>query len=297
MSNFLNPGQLVFGSTKAWFCGNDGNTYELTSQSGGSWFPSYGKNFTYTGEYVIVPEGDSGDWKVKFLTSGTFTATDALLIDVFAVGGGGGGGAPFKGPTYYYGGGGGGGGYTTTQKSVYLEKDKSYEIVIGDGGAAGNNGGNSTGFNITGNGGNAPIYADGYHINGGNGGSGGGAGSSDIYSTSSTTATVGASDGNTASNSHNLITGGTGQGSTTREFGEESGDLYAGGGGGGAGRQYSGIGDNPGKVGGDGGGGTGAEYNYASTVGTVNLGGGGGGGSYVSSNNRPGAAGGSGIKS
>ena len=78
----------MIGTSKAWFCGNDGSVYELTGQ-GGSWFPSYGKNFTYTGEYVIVPEGDSGDWKVKFLTSGTFTATDALLIDVFAVGGGG----------------------------------------------------------------------------------------------------------------------------------------------------------------------------------------------------------------
>ena len=80
----------MIGTSKAWFCGQDGSVYELTGQ-GGQFFPVYGENFTYTGEYIIVPEGDSGDWKVKFLTSGTFTATDALLIDMFAVGGGGGG--------------------------------------------------------------------------------------------------------------------------------------------------------------------------------------------------------------
>ena len=105
----------MIGTSKAWFCGMDGTAYELTGQ-GGSWFPSYGKNFTYTGEYQIVPEGDSGDWKVKFLTSGTFTATDALLIDVFAVGGGasGGGGSEMTNAAP-----GGGSGYTKTEKSSW----------------------------------------------------------------------------------------------------------------------------------------------------------------------------------
>ena len=208
----------------------DGETYELTSQ-GGSWFPQYGKNFTYTGDYIIVPE-DENNWRVKFLTSGTFTATDALLIDVFLVGGGGGG---YTKTSNSYGGGGGG--YTKTEKSLYLEKDKSYEIVIGDGGAASSNGGISSAFNITCSGGLGAT-----NNNGGNGGSGGGAG------LPSGNGGDGGSDGSNGS-STTKGNGGTGQGITTREFGESTGDLYAGGG---AGGSYIG---NAGK-GGDGGGGT-----------------------------------------
>ena len=265
----INPGQIIVGQTKVWFCGGDGETYELTSQGGGSWFPSYGKNFTYTGEYQIVPEGDSGDWKVKFLTSGTFTATDALLIDVFAVGGGGGGGTKDS-----YGGSGGGGGRTTTQSSVYLEKGKEYEIIIGSGGAIANNGGTTSGFNISALYGecgksHGTVYYNTTECDGGNGGSGGGA-----YETSYTTgnsygsATAGASDGNSAKNTeYDYGKGGTGQGSTTREFGESSGDLYSGGGGGGSERDTSTY-----SKGGSGGGG---DYTYP---GTDYLGGGGGGG-------------------
>ena len=53
--------------------------------------PVYGTGFTYTGNYQIISEDDSGNWKIKFLTSGTFTAMNDVLIDIFAVGGGGGG--------------------------------------------------------------------------------------------------------------------------------------------------------------------------------------------------------------
>ena len=50
----------------------------------------YGTDFTYTGNYQIISEDDSGNWKIKFLTSGTFTAMNDVLIDIFAVGGSGG---------------------------------------------------------------------------------------------------------------------------------------------------------------------------------------------------------------
>ena len=53
--------------------------------------PVYGTDFTYTGNYQIILEDDSGNWKIKFLTSGTFTAMNDVLIDIFAVGGGSGG--------------------------------------------------------------------------------------------------------------------------------------------------------------------------------------------------------------
>ena len=51
--------------------------------------PVYGTDFTYTGNYQIISEDDSGNWKIKFLTSGIFTAMNDVLIDIFAVGGGG----------------------------------------------------------------------------------------------------------------------------------------------------------------------------------------------------------------
>ena len=54
--------------------------------------PVYGTDFTYTGNYQIISEDDSGNWKIKFLTSGTFTAMNDVLIDIFAVGGAGAGG-------------------------------------------------------------------------------------------------------------------------------------------------------------------------------------------------------------
>ena len=52
--------------------------------------PVYGTDFTYTGNYQIISEDDSGNWKIKFLISGTFTAMNDVLIDIFAVGGGSG---------------------------------------------------------------------------------------------------------------------------------------------------------------------------------------------------------------
>ena len=52
--------------------------------------PVYGKDFTYTGEYLLIDDND-GNWRLKFLTSGTFIPLTDIMIDVFLVGGGGGG--------------------------------------------------------------------------------------------------------------------------------------------------------------------------------------------------------------
>ena len=62
----------------------------LTRRGGGAWVGI--PNFTYTGTYETVDDGD-GNWRIKFLTSGIFTLLKPkqLLIDVFCVGGGGGG--------------------------------------------------------------------------------------------------------------------------------------------------------------------------------------------------------------
>lgn len=214
-------------------------------------------SYTYTGSSTLVNDGN-GLYRIKFLTSGTFTPGKNMKIDAFLVGGGGGGG--------WDGGGGGGGGRTKTQ-STNLGKDTGYPIVIGAGGAGaggaggGGTGGTSSAFGITatGGGGGAKDVAGSGGSNGG--GSNGGVGGSN---------------------------GSPGQGTTTREFGETSGALYAGGGGGGG--DYGGAGG----AGGGGAGGFG-DY-YPATSGAQNSGGGGGGGGYSSSYvGGGGGVGGSGI--
>lgn len=207
--------------------------------------------FTYTGDYTIVDDSDNpisdfanwkNNWKIRFLTSGTLTFTNLNGaeggIDVFLVGGGA-AGATGSGTCH-----GGGGGYTLITKNVSLQKNTPYEIVIGAGGnAAAAQGGDTSAFSYTAAGGKNP-----------DGGSGGGKGG-----TSSTNGGNGASDGGTAH--------GTGQGTTTREFGEEAGTLYSPGGGGGG---------RPSGTGGEGGGGDGS-YDGAAGNGAENKGAGGGG--------------------
>lgn len=230
-------------------------------------------DFTYTGSYKITDDSGNeisvtqGNWMIRFLTSGTLTFS-ALNgadkgIDVFCVGGGA-GGQINEGSGYGTMRPGGGGGYTTTTKKVAIKENTSYPVVIGAGsayvgyvklGSYGNNGGNTSAFGCTANGGKAALSAAGGSP-GGNGGSGGGS----------------AGGGNGGSNGGNgggaSSSQGRGQGTTTRAFGESSGELFAGGGAGGT------------ASGGSGGGGSG------SSSGTANTGGGGAGG---------GGAGGSGI--
>lgn len=249
--------------------------------------------YTYTGESELIDDED-GNWRIKFITSGTLTftslGTSSNAIDVFLVGGGGAGGGSGTGNV---GGGGGAGGKTMTYKGDSVEVNKSYSIVIGNGGigksgAVGGTGGTSSAFGHSvagGTGGGITAQSTGGAGGaGGNGGSGGGRGGtnwSDSTGLWGSAGENGASDGGTPTN------GGTGQYTTTREFGESTGTLYAGGGGGGGSLNY-GAGS-----GGAGGGGAGGLNTTLPTAGTANLGGGGGGGSQYRS--QAGGNGGTGI--
>ena len=267
-------------------------------------------SYTYTGQSQLIDDGD-GNWRIKFITSGTLTFNDlgngSSGVDIFLVGGGGGGGSTrtqairgsFGKHSNSWGtydgayinrndGGGGGGGYTKTMTNISMAASTSYNIVIGAGGAAGSGdnasgsaGGTTQISNIT----DASVSggSGGTYETGGNGGSGGGASAyhkqwTVIPCTANKRACLSVSDeytNATAGASNGGSSSGTGQGRTTREFGSSTGTLYAGGGGGGAENNTSGSN----AAGGSGGGGAGH------TAGAANTGGGGGGGS----------AGGSGI--
>ncbi|MGM9587245.1 MAG: glycine-rich domain-containing protein [Candidatus Limivicinus sp.] len=239
-------------------------------------------SFTYTGSYKVVDDDDIeisstlGNWKIRFLTSGTLTFTSLNGaengIDVFLVGGGGGGGGYCSGGLD---GAGGGGGYTKTSKGVSVNTDASYSISIGAGGAAvggntaGISGGETSAFGVIANGGGGGAWYGGGGPS--DGGSGGGAGNAD-----GETGGNGGSDGGDGGAGKG--SGSKGQGTTTREFGESTGKLYAGGGGG---AWY-----------GSGGEGGGAAYGESADA---NTGGGGGGGYSSGSTSANGGAGGSGI--
>ena len=168
--------------------------------------------FTYTGDYEIVNDSDEpitvsqDNWKIRFLTSGTLTFTNLNGaengIDVFLVGGGG-NGETIRGAR------GGGGGYTKTVKGVSIAIATPYTVTIGA------SSGTSSAFGASANG-----------ASGADGGSGGGGGGS----SSGTSGNGGSNGGNGTAG--NVSNGGTGQGTTTREFGESTGKLYSGGGGG-----------------------------------------------------------------
>lgn len=258
---------------------------------GGISAPIIGKDFNWTGgdgAYQVLDDGDK-NWRIKFLSSGTFTPLKNMTIDVFCVGGGGSGGLSMGGSAtnYLAAGTGGGGGYTTTSKSIVLTANTEYPVVIGAGGVGptaindssesdGTNGGETSGFGVSAMGGYGgkkrgnTSYATTYR--GGNGGSGGGG-------CDKNRGYNGGSDGSDGF-CGSYDTKGIGQGTTTREFGESTGDLYAGGGGAGAGTTSS----QPGAGGAGGGGsGCGAGTNLSTTSpnpsinGEENTGGGGGG--------------------
>lgn len=132
----------------------------------------------YTGDCSIHDDGN-GNWRIKFLTSGILTLKRNITIDLFLVGGGGGG--SIGGPARFgctaagecYGGGAGGGGYTNTYLNQSIESG-TYDLVIGSGGAAANDGklsyfGNSSKYFANGG-------KKGNGRTGGAGGSGGGGG-------------------------------------------------------------------------------------------------------------------------
>lgn len=221
--------------------------------------------FTFTGTYALIDDGD-GNWRIRFLTSGTLIFTKRnITVDAFGVGGGGSGGR--GGATNY--GSGGGGGYTSMLSGLVLSSGIPYSVVIGAGGttpaigSSGNLGGTTSLMHddvvlTQAFGGHGGIYNGTVTYPFSAGGSGGSRASYGVN---------GGSDGSTP------VSGGIGQGTTTREFGEPDGDLYAAGGGGAVyntGRLFGGE-----VGGGDGGSITPA---YAPTGGLDNTGSGGGGG-------------------
>lgn len=229
--------------------------------------------FTYTGKYNIRKDG-----VVELLTSGTIVFLEPKVIDLFMVGGGGGGG-DFTGSASDSALGGGGGGYTRTVRRVNVNANTNIPVTVGAGGAVNSDGGSTAfGTEYTVNGGKTAVRYSSMNatrLKGGFGGSGGGGA---VISNSDYGA--GGYDGNDGEAGYGLsnIYGGTGQRTTTKEFGEVTGKLYAGGGGGGRYIAGSTFVISPG---GSGGGGSGAcghgSDGQAAAAGVANTGGGGGG--------------------
>ena len=250
--------------------------------------------FTYTGTYNVREDG-----VVELLTSGTIVFLNPVTIDLFLVGGGGAGGSDAK--NTIVGCGGGGGGYTKTEKNFAVSANTEYAVVVGAGAEASRTvdrpvSGSTSFGNITVAGGKSVSLnrsSTDYTL-GADGGSGGGGGR---YSKS--TGGAGGSDGGDGEfGSGSAQTPARGQGSTTREFGEPTGKLYAGGGGGGTYIQAQSPVYALGGAGGGGAGawGAGANKTQAAGSGGANTGGGGGGGVGVGGvANIIGGSGGSGI--
>lgn len=218
--------------------------------------------YTYSGSHEKIDDG-SGNWRIKFKSSGTLVFTNLGKwdgkLDVFLVGGGCAGGSGYWDAGNGYGKAGCGG-YTTTQKSVQSAANTSYNIVIGAGGqSAFAPGGNTYAFDVAAGGGTKLI-----------GGSGGGAyGNGAVNNGGSNGGNGDPQDAANIGIDH-WSSPGRGQGRTTREFGEPTGTLYAGGGGAGGNGSAQ-------ALGGAGGGGNGAWNGHQPTSGAANTGGGGGG--------------------
>lgn len=250
----------------------------------------------FTGNHAIF--GDEVEGRIELYESGDLTLYPGTY-DLFLVGGGGsgifGGYDSPEQSAWHTGLGGGGSGYTETFIGEKVDRIINVECVVGAGGAVNTTANNqanlgsstylkfSTGSMKEAEGGgnyNSSPYVQ--SENGQNGGSGGGAGMGD-----GSTGGVGGSDGSNGGNSPYGPTGGIGQGTTTKAFGEDSQTLYAGGGGG------------PGLQGGSGGGGRGAKGsqsgNTSATSGTPNTGSGGGAGYKNARYNLSAGAGGSGL--
>ena len=238
-------------------------------------YATYDDLFTYNESYNVVDDG-FGNWRIKLLNSGTLAVNGNATVDIFVVGGGGASDA-ISGTGRRAGGGGG---YTTTLLNSSLTSETNYLVVVGAGGSTAGAAGGTSSFEsdigaLASAAGGSPAKS---YTTGGAGGSGGGG----CGGTSQTNSGgVGGSNGSAGEAGNG--TGGTGCGTNggcwiknagetaqnctnTREFCEETGDLYSGGGGGiGSGSATVGV------SGGEGGGGTGG------SDGTPNTGGGGGG--------------------
>lgn len=237
-------------------------------------------DFTYTGAKVWVDDGDE-NWRLKFTSSGTLTLKKKIIIDVWLLGGGAGGGNANG-----YASGGGGGGARTAQVNTATLQKGTYVVTIGAGGGTQAAGGITSfvgaGYNWAVLGGTA-ITA-GSEIKGTSGGSGGGTGDGGYG---------GSNGGNGGAGTGGA--GGIGQGTTTREFGDSSLSLCAGGGGGGGGKDTSAAAPGLGGAGGGNGGDRSGGNGYSASANTGGGGGGGGRGKYNYSAGGVGGSGGSGL--
>jgi hypothetical protein len=257
-----------------------------------------------TGGDIIVTSG--GYTYHAFLTSGTFTPSQALTCDYLVIAGGGGGGKlDFRG-----GGGGGAGGLRSTvqatggggslESALSLSSGVGYTVTIGAGGAGGKavggeaaatSGSNSVFSTITSTGGGFGCDQNTNAASGGSGGGGGGAGGSTAAGTGTTNqgraggagyasfAAGGGGGANTAGVAAvNTVAGAGGAGVNLSTWAGATStgvsNVYAGGGGGNfSNYEFSGTSG----AGGAGGGGAGAVTTGVGTSGTANTGGGGGG--------------------
>ena len=218
-------------------------------------------SFTYNGSYRTEMIGDY--WYIFFLTSGTLRMDYSKTADLYLHGGGGGGSNSGYNSS---GGSGGGGGWLESHFGISVNAGTAYDIVIGDGGAAGRPGATSGGKGGT-------SSAFGKSVEGGNGGTYMG-----------NPGTGGSGNGGSRSSAVGGIAG-DGESNTTYAFNDSSLGLLYGGGGAGGGPEYGANGQ-PGKP-----------YGGAGTTSAVANTGAGGGGAHFSSSEtgQKGGAGGSGI--
>lgn len=240
-------------------------------------------DYTFTGSATWVSDGGAA-YRLKFLTSGTLITKKNIIVDVWFLGGGAGGGN--SNGSNSKAGGGGGGGRTGYWANIILSAGQPYVITIGAGGPNHSAGGVTSlvggGLNGAVAGGDAIIEAT--HYLGTNGGCGGGA---------ATRGNGGSNGGNGANGDRGA--GGTGQGTTTYEFGDSSLTLYAGGGGAGGGAYPDNWTPGTGGWGGGANGGNGWSNLQNGNHAAANTGGGGGGAGVKSGQGAAGGWGGSGI--
>ena len=215
---------------------------------------------------------------IKFTENGTFTPTSSFNVEYLVVAGGGGSGAGYTTFSGRGGGGGGAGGYLTGTGHGVTPQD--YNITVGAGGTANNNGSNSvfSSFTSIGGGRGGQIAGNNSAVGGsGGGGSGGDSGSAGT-----------AGQGNAGGNGSGNGSGGAGGGGSGSAG---ANGVVSAGGSGGAGTANSITGTSiTYAAGGDGGN---SDSSGAGTAGAVNTGNGASGGS--GDNGAAGAAGGSGI--
>lgn len=294
-------------STCTWTASKQNTTYyfriwmycDISSSSMGTQYSGY-----------LQTSGKTGTLKGQqtFTSSGYFTVPNAVYsIQYFIVGAGAGSFSSYSfinnsGNGVYKGSPGGGSGYTKTG-TLAVTPGQRINVTIGMGGIAvdadgergyANNGGSTSFGSNTVEGGKGARWDE--HISSNDSGGEGGSGGGDAYIQRNGNYTYfrypgsGGSDGSDGGNARSSggaaqsFTGASGQGTTTRAFGQSNGTLYAGGGAGAHHSHSDNYDADHGAVGGAGGGGD------PDTNGTPNTGGGAGGGRYGS-----GRTGGSGI--